>query len=573
MRAASLLLVLLFAKVAALAGSAAPLSWWSPLAYLWQDAAVVVAFAVVEFSLGRRARIAWAVYAAVALYVLLNIPVTRVLATPLTWPMLRAARGALADSIGYYVTWQTLLLLAAALAVAVFSPFLFRKLPQRPLLVALIVCVALGPFAGARVDTRGLERNAWTALLAGAFPHLGTPAAEGEWRRAGFDRARHADLSRFRGVAAGRNIVLVSLESTAAQYLGIYGAEPDVMPRLTELAGAAIVFDNAYAVYPESIKGLFSVLCSLYPALDSTAAMYAAAPCRSIAEVLAGAGYSTALFHSGRFAYLGMQEVIRNRGFAALEDAGDIGGNHESSFGVDEPSAVRRILNWIDALPPGARFFAAYLPVAGHHPYETPQPRPFPDADELGRYRNALHYGDASLGALRDGLRARGLDEKTLWVILGDHGEAFGQHEGNYGHTFHLFEENVHVPLLIAAPGLIAGQVRSGQVVSLIDTSPTILDLVGLTAPQNYQGSSMLDAEPRLALFFADYSRGLLGLRDGNWKFIHELDSGRSRLFDLDSDPQEATDLSRLHAGQCGRYAANLLGWSQAQKRRLLSGR
>jgi arylsulfatase A-like enzyme len=114
-----------------------------------------------------------------------------------------------------------------------------------------------------------------------------------------------------------------------------------------------------------------------------------------------------------------------------------------------------------------------------------------------------------------DGLRARGLDRKTLWIVLGDHGEAFGQHDGNYGHTFHLFEENVHVPFLIAAPGLVPSQIRSRQVVSLIDTAPTVVALAGLSPPANYEGQSMLGRTPRMALFFADYSLDMLGLRDG----------------------------------------------------------
>src|ERR1051326_5003855 len=98
-----------------------------------------------------------------------------------------------------------------------------------------------------------------------------------------------------------------------------------------------------------------------------------------------------------------MEAVIRNRGFATLEDAGDIGGNHDSSFGIDEPSTVARILRWIDAAPRGQRFFLTYLPIAGHHPYETPERGPFPDHDDIGRYRNALRYGDTSLGTLLDG--------------------------------------------------------------------------------------------------------------------------------------------------------------------------
>src|SRR5262249_21278966 len=159
----------------------------------------------------------------------------------------------------------------------------------------------------------------------------------------------------------------------------------------------------------------YSVLCSAYPKPDSRPEDYANTPCRSVTAELAGAGYRTAMFHSGRFAYLGMESIVRHRGFQTLEDAGDIGGNHESSFGVDEHSTVARILAWIDALPRGEKFFVTYLPIAGHHPYETPVRGPFPDRDEDGRYRNALLYGDASLGELVDGLRARGLEENTLW--------------------------------------------------------------------------------------------------------------------------------------------------------------
>src|ERR1051326_5072491 len=102
----------------------------------------------------------------------------------------------------------------------------------------------------------------------------------------------------------------MSLESTAQRYLGIYGAEPDPMPNLSSLAREAIVFENAYAVYPESIKGLFSMLCSKYPAFGSSAENYGALPCRSVASELSSAGYRTGLFHSGRFGYLGMEAVI-----------------------------------------------------------------------------------------------------------------------------------------------------------------------------------------------------------------------------------------------------------------------
>jgi arylsulfatase A-like enzyme len=232
---------------------------------------------------------------------------------------------------------------------------------------------------------------------------------------------------------------------------------------------------------------------------------------------------------------------------------------------------VRRALAWIDSLPSGERFFLTYLPIAGHHPYETPEPGPFPELSESDRYLNALHYSDASLGALFRGLRDRGLDRKTLFVIFGDHGQAFGRHGGNYGHSLFLYEENIRVPYLVALPGLINQQARLTNTISLIDTAPTILDLLGLPLPADYQGRSALEGRASMALFYTDYSLSLMGLRDGSWKYIYELDSGRSKLFDLRQDPAELNDLSRLHSERVTAYRSLLTRWGASQKALILS--
>ncbi|PYI79693.1 MAG: hypothetical protein DME26_22960, partial [Verrucomicrobia bacterium] len=329
---------------------------------------------------------------------------------------------------------------------------------------------------------------------------------------------------------------------------------------------SAILFENAYTVYPESIKGLFSVLCSRYPAVDTNPELYERVQTPSIAQMLGQSAYRTALFHSGRFSYLGMDSIIRNRGYQMIEDAGAISGNFNSSFGVDEPATVNRILAWLDSLPPNERFLVTYLPIAGHHPYDSPEPRPFRGHKEIDRYRNALHFGDAALGELLEGLKKRGLDRNTLFVIFGDHGEAFGQHEGNYAHTFFIYDENVRVPCIIAAPGLIKAPIRVTRCASLIDLAPTILDLLGITGPPDYQGKSLLDKEEQLALFFTDYSLGLLGLRDGRWKFIYELESGRSKLFDLAHDPEETIDLAKDFPEHVDSYRKRLTAWSGAQR-------
>jgi phosphoglycerol transferase MdoB-like AlkP superfamily enzyme len=508
------------------------------------------------------------VYAAVVAYVAINVPITLILSSPLTPAMLRASGGPLLDSIRHHVTAENLGAVLLVIVTGVVFPLLLKQWELkawRGIALAALVVAMSGPVAVARVDTVGMHRNAFGALWP-ARAALGlrreNPSMVTAWRASPFESdATDGDLMNYRASAAGRNVVMVILESTAARYLRAYGAHEDPMPNLTALAEQSIVFDNAYAVYPESIKGLFSTLCSRYPLFAAPAKDHADLPCPSLARIVGDAGYRTALFHSGRFMYLGMQAMLEDRGFGRLEDAGHIGGRVNSSFGVDEPSTVHRILSWVDSLAPHERFFVTYLPIAGHHPYATPEPGPFPLETELDRYRNALHYGDAALGELLRGFWARGLEERTLFVIFGDHGEAFGQHALNFGHTLFIYDENVRVPYLIAAPGLIREPLRVRQTASLIDTAPTILDLLGLPPAADFQGSSLLDGSPRMALFFTDYSLGWLGLRDACWKYIYELDARRSKLFDVCRDPGETEDQAAAHRGRTMAYRANLERW------------
>jgi lipoteichoic acid synthase len=503
-----------------------------------------------------------------------------VLSSPLTWPMIDAAGGALSDSIRYHATPVNLALMALTAAAGIALPRIARRLQVEnmiALIIPALIVVLLGPFANSRIETIGMDRNAIMALATTGLPRLSARLADAplkeDWRASPLGTESDVngdDLSQWRGAAASRNVVLIILESAGAEYLRPYGASYDPMPNLSELARTALIFENAYAVYPESIKALFSILSSRYPAIDTETESYARIMTPSLASLLKTAGSRTALFHSGRFIYLGMRAIVENRGFEVLEDAGVIGGNFESSFGVDEPSTVRRALAWIDSLPPGERFFLTYLPIAGHHPYETPEPGPFPERTESDRYLNALHYSDASLGTLLRGLRDRGLDENTLFVIFGDHGQAFGRHNGNYGHSLFLYEENVRVPYLIAMPGLIDQQIRLTQTISLIDTTPTILDLLGSPSSADHQGRSALQGPPGMALFYTDYSLSLMGLRDGCWKYIYELDSGRSKLFDLRQDAAELNDISQLHIERVATYRRLLTRWSAAQKALIL---
>jgi hypothetical protein len=565
-RAISLVGVLILARTLALAGRDLPFSIWLPSVLLWQDVAVGLAFWLVDRTLRRQALV-WTAYGLLVVWIAVNAVVMRALSSPLTVPMLRATGGALADSIGHYVTAGNLGIIAAVIAAGVLLPRVsWSSRAGKSVALAVVAVAVPGPFAGSRVDTQGAQRNAVTALVATMVPRVGSVGgtAGTDWRAAVFESSPADDLGGLRGAAAGRNVVMIILESTGAQYLASYGAADDPMPTMTALAAEAVQFDAAYAVYPESVKGLFAVLCSKAPAFDVSVQAHAAAPCSPLPRVLRESGYRTALFHSGRFGYLGMDALIARQGFDVAEDAGAIGGQVESSFGVDEPATVNRMLAWVDGLDRTRPFFLLYMPVAGHHPYATPEPGPFADPGELGRYKNALRHGDRALRTLLDGVR--GLERDTAFVVFGDHAEAFGQHDGNFGHTLFAYDENVRVPLLMSIPGLMTRPVRPRQVASVLDVAPTLLDLLDVPAPRDYQGSSLLSGPGRMALFFTDYALGWAGLRDGCWKFLHEVEGRRSKLFDVCLDSRETRDRAGEQPMRAAAYRERVLGWLAANR-------
>jgi arylsulfatase A-like enzyme len=124
----------------------------------------------------------------------------------------------------------------------------------------------------------------------------------------------------------------------------------------------------------------------------------------------------------------------------------------------------------------------------------------------------------------------------------------------------------VRVPLIITAPGLIQSPIRASQVASLIDLAPTITDFAGFVSPTEWQGTSLLNTNSRVALFFTDYSLPLVGIRDGGWKFIFELNGHGGRLFQVSNDPAESTDYAARHPELVAAYRNRMSRWAAAQK-------
>ncbi len=551
-----------------------------PLALLHDDFQIVVPFGAATWALqrflGKRApglafRVSAGIYGCLTFWIMFNIPVVRLMSSTVTYAFLHATGPALGDSFTRYATVANL---GTPLVLWIGSLWLCRSLtrirsyPRHSIRFGLAVAIAVsvaGPLASSRIEAAGLNGNAVVVftrswLIRGVPMNDSFPLLNGSTCvvDSGVPPAPVSDMRDLLKVAAGRNVLWVILESTRARSLRTYGASRDVTPHLTALAEDAVVFENAYAAYPESIKGLFSMLCARPPPQGKEASEYhaRAVSCQSIAAVMSRAGYRTGLFHSSWFAYLGMKAVVEERGFDETVDAESIASAHRSSFGVDDRATAERLLSFVDASSTGKPFFAVYMPIAGHHPYHTPgnAVRPLAETNEHDEYLNDLFVGDIAFGELRAGLKARGLDQKTMYVVVGDHGEAFREHDGNVAHALFLYEENVHVPFVVAAPGLFKGQRRISQPVSLIDLSPTTLALLGVPLPKSYPVATAFLAGTRSVRFFTEQATRRAGLRDNRFKFILNQENGRSELFDLHVDPDEKSDIAALHPDRVSRY-------------------
>ncbi len=190
--------------------------------------------------------------------------------------------------------------------------------------------------------------------------------------------------------------------------------------------------------------------------------------------------------------------------------------------------------------------------------WDTPEP------DEARR-RYALEVGflDGYVGGLIDELKRRGLYEDTLIVLTADHGEGLGEH-GLLDHGLNLFDELLHVPLIIKPPaGHEAWELlraRADRIASHVDLAPTILNVLELPALPGQVGTSLL--EPGDGVHFAEAHAlaidDYFALRDERWKMLYAPATDRFVLFDVQADPRESRNLFKEHGDELQAWQARL---------------
>ncbi|HEV7734094.1 MAG TPA: sulfatase [Candidatus Binatia bacterium] len=370
------------------------------------------------------------------------------------------------------------------------------------------------------------------------------------------------------------NVVLVGIDTLRADHLGCYGYSRPTSPRIDGLAAEGTVFRTAISPSPWTLPAFASILTGVLPSRHRAGEGrgFLRTPLDDRTETLAThlrrAGWTTASFVSNGFAGVdvglaqGMVEHRRAVGIARL--------------------AVDDAIAWLDGRAREPFFLFLHI-IDPHEPYE-PEPRdaePFIDpayagpiglaysgtggdvqtpADRrrvLDLYDGEVHYADRLLGEVLDALTASGVDDRTMVVVVSDHGEELFEH-GALGHGRTLYDEVLRVPLVVRVPGgHPVGQVM--QQVSTVDVMPTVLDAVGLTVPDGLDGESLLPfvRDPALVRAsrpaFAEFlwsGPEEKAIRSATEKLLLTPSNGNTRLYDLEHDPGEQHDLSTTRGEQ-----------------------
>ena len=354
-------------------------------------------------------------------------------------------------------------------------------------------------------------------------------------------------------------LLLITVDTLRSDRLGCYGARSVRTPAMDALAAQGTRFENALAQVPITLPSHTVILSGTYPMYNGTRHYTSPNLLPSIGllpEAFQRHGYDTAAFVS---AFVLNSSFGLKRGFQVYDD--HFGPRQSVVHDPDKVErrageTVGRLLAWFEARAQrsaAARPFFVWLHLYDpHSPYDPPEPFHSRYAGRL--YDGEVAYADSQLARLFDYLHQSGLYDRTLIVLLADHGESLGEH-GEDEHGFFVYNSTLHVPLIFKLPRGEGAPRVARRLVGTIDVPPTILDLLHLRDPlsRQFQGTSLAsdilgkDTTSARPVYSETYyprdSLGwseLLSLTTDRYKYIQ---APRPELYDLTKDPQELRNL------------------------------
>lgn len=349
-----------------------------------------------------------------------------------------------------------------------------------------------------------------------------------------------------RGPEPAQGVILVTLDTTRADALGCYGGSPLVAPHMDQLARESVVYDAAHSVAPLTLPAHASMLTGLYPPrhqVHDNGIATVPASAATLAELARAAGVQTAAVVSSTVLD---RAFALDQGFESWEQPA-----RPEPFQTAAPpelsaqEVLLRARRWLGRRDEQRPFFLWLHFYDPHAPYAPPSA--FLKQAGGNVYLGEVAAVDAALGDFLAPLRADGVLDRALVLVLADHGESLGEH-GEPAHGAFCYEATARVPFLVRFPGGRRGGERSAALVSAVDVFPTALEALGLQVPGGIDGASLWRADPPAArgVYLESYSgwlnygwSPLAGWIQGDEKYLH---SSAPQCFELASDPREADD-------------------------------
>lgn len=367
------------------------------------------------------------------------------------------------------------------------------------------------------------------------------------------------------------NLIVYSMESTRAISCSVYGGATDSSPFLNSVKGKGIFFEHAYSNSVRSIKSLVPLLLGEYPYFHinswawgnlSSKINYG----RTLPNILKKKGYFTSFFVNSHLQFDQRDTFLPQFAFDSVEGSKEF-------ISMDDSILVGKLDDLLKkAEAKDQPLFSILLSSAAHSPFKYPE---FPhdngkidirkaqqEAVDFGisevnnyhtirypSYLRSIRHQDEVAQLLYSYLKEKDILKDTIFVVLGDHGESFGEHGskgGIAGHGNSLYEESIKVPLWIHHPDIKPRTISAP--VQFIDLVPTWLAMLGIDPGQKYLGRNVL-VEPREQLFFSNFVNSkTIGMLDYPFKLIRN--GGKKgqfsyELYNLEQDPRERVNLIR----------------------------
>lgn len=355
------------------------------------------------------------------------------------------------------------------------------------------------------------------------------------------------------------NVLLITLDTTRADRLGCYGYQKAKTPNIDSLAANGVQFLNSYCQVPLTCPSHCSILTGTYPLyhrVRNNGTYYLSPDLLTLAEVLKEKGFRTAAFVSS---FTVDSRFGLDQGFDVYDDKF---AEAQAFKALNSERKAEKVYaafeEWLDKNST-EQFFCWIHFFDPHFPYDPPSP--YREEFLYSPYDGEIAYMDYYVGKTVEKLKEKNRLGKTLIILAGDHGEAFGEKEEE-GHGVFLYESTMKIPLILYAEDHLPQGKAINARVRLIDLMPSILEILEIPVPEEIHGVSLLPyIQGRKKAHLSNYMETyyprenygwseLVGLIDGNWKYIR---APKEELYNLALDPEEQKNLiqeeKEIHLG------------------------